>query len=160
MKNSELSSKTKSSEALLRRVFYGTSIVSIIGFLDASYLTTKYYLGTPLNCSVFEGCELVTTSQYATIFAIPVALLGAFYYLLIFILSFMYLDAGVHFITRMLPPLTLIGFFASVWFVYLQLFVIRAICIYCMGSAASSTILLIMGLAVIKSQKVGGILKS
>jgi len=154
MKNSELSSKTKSSEAFLRRLFYGASIVSFIGFLDASYLTVKHYLGVPLNCSVFEGCELVTTSQYATIFGIPVALLGAFYYLLISILSFMYLDAKASFVPRILPPLTLIGFLSSIWFVYLQLFVIRAICIYCMISAASSTTLLILGIYLLRSQKV------
>jgi uncharacterized membrane protein len=63
-------------------IIFGLIVVSFLGFLDATYLAAKHYLGAPIACSIFEGCEKVTTSQYAAVFNIPVALLGALYYLL------------------------------------------------------------------------------
>lgn len=51
----------------------GFLILGFLGFLDATYLTVKHYLGTPINCSIFEGCEKVTTSQYATVGGVPVS---------------------------------------------------------------------------------------
>jgi uncharacterized membrane protein len=128
-------------------------LVSFAGFLDASYLTAKHYLGTPIGCSIFEGCEKVTTSQYATIGAIPVALLGAIYYLALFALAVAYLDTKREKIMVFAAWLTPLGFLASLWFVYLQLFVIKAICLYCLISALTSTALFVLGLFVIKYHK-------
>ncbi len=127
--------------------------VSFIGFLDATYLAVKYYLNTPLNCSIFEGCEQVTTSQYATVAGIPVALLGAIYYLFIFFLIVAYLDTKREGLISFVARFTVVGFLVSVWFVYLQLFVIKAICLYCVISAITSTILFLLGLFVINLQK-------
>ena len=149
MKNLEISS-TKPLAIIPKWIVFTLIVVSLIGFLDATYLTVKHYLGTPLECSIFEGCEQVTTSQYATIFNIPVALGGAVYYLFIFILLIAYLDTKRNWLISVIPPITIIGFIASVWFVYLQLFVIKAICIYCLISALTSTTLFLLGLFVLK----------
>jgi uncharacterized membrane protein len=134
-------------------IIFALIFVSFIGFLDATYLTAKHYLGTPLECSIFEGCERVTTSPYATVFGIPVALLGALYYLFIFILSVAYLDTKRSLFISIIPPFTAMGLLASVWFIYLQLFVIKAICIYCVVSAVTSTALFILGIFVIRYKK-------
>ena len=152
MKNLEISS-TKPLAIIPKWIVFTLIVVSLIGFLDATYLTAKHYLGTPLECSIFEGCEQVTTSQYATIFNIPVALGGAVYYLFIFILLIAYLDTKRNWLISVIPPITIIGFIASVWFVYLQLFVIKAICIYCLISAFTSTTLFLLGLFVLKLQR-------
>ena len=128
-------------------------ILSFIGFLDATYLTVKHYLGEPLNCSLLEGCEQVTTSQYATIFNVPVALGGALYYLFIFVFSIVYFDTKNNRLLSLIPPITIIGLLASGWFIYLQLFVIKAICLYCVLSAASSTTLFILGMFILKYKR-------
>ncbi len=120
-------------------------IVSAIGFADATYLTTKHFLGTPVACSILKGCEQVTTSPYSTIGGVPVALLGSLYYLTILILSVVYLDSRKNNILNIIAKITPLGFLASLYFVYLQIFVIKAICLYCMGSAITSTILFILG---------------
>jgi uncharacterized membrane protein len=120
--------------------------VSLLGFLDATYLTIKYYQDVAPTCSLIKGCEEVTTSRYATIEGIPVALLGAIYYLSIFLLTVAYLDTKRERIFNFAARSTSIGFLASLWFVYLQLFVIKAICIYCMVSAATSTVLFGLGI--------------
>ena len=138
--------------------------VSFLGFLDASYLTVKHFVGTPLPCSVLHGCEEVTTSQYSVIGGIPVALLGAVYYLAIFILILSVLrrnmfsssgvenvaDANEDKLLNLTVRLTVIGLLASLWFIYLQLFVIKAICLYCMFSAFTSITLFVFGIIVLK----------
>ncbi|OGF49097.1 hypothetical protein A3I36_04610 [Candidatus Giovannonibacteria bacterium RIFCSPLOWO2_02_FULL_45_28] len=123
--------------------------LSLIGFLDASYLAVKHYLGEPVVCSLLEGCEEVLTSKYAIVAGVPVALFGVFYYLAVFILIILYWDTGKTQFLRFAAYLTILGFAASLWFVYLQLFVIGAICLYCMASAITSTILFMLGLFII-----------
>ncbi len=120
-------------------------ILSFIGFLDASYLTFKHYSGTPINCAIFNGCEEVTNSKYATIGPVPVALLGAIYYALIFLLVIAYLDSKNPKFFNLAALMTPLGLIASLGLVYLQLFIIKAICLYCMVSAADSTLLFVAG---------------
>ena len=122
--------------------------VSFLGFLDAAYLTAQHYLGTIPPCVITTGCETVLTSEHSVIFGIPTALLGSVYYLLLFLLAIFSIDIKRE-IIRFAAFLTPIGFFASSWFVYLQLFVIKEICSYCVVSAATSTILFVLGLLII-----------
>lgn len=124
--------------------------VSFLGFLDVTYLTAEHYLGLPLNCSVFEGCEQVVASKYATIGSIPVALFGAIYYLSIFLLAIFYLDTKRIVALILAVLLTPLGLSASLWFLYLQLFIIKALCLYCIISAISSTSLFILGIVTLK----------
>lgn len=128
-------------------------LFSFAGFLDATYLAVKHYLGTPINCSIFAGCEKVATSQYATLWSIPIALLGAIYYLFIFVSVVAYLDTKKERIMYSIARFTLIGFLASLWFLYLQLFVIKAICLYCVVSAFTSTVLFILGIILLKLRR-------
>ena len=122
--------------------------VSFLGFLDATYLTAQHYLGTIPPCVITTGCETVLTSEHSIIFGIPTALLGSVYYLLLFFLAILSLDMKSE-IIRFAAFFTPMGFLASSWFVYLQLFVIKEICFYCIVSAATSTILFILGLFII-----------
>ncbi|MBU6415406.1 vitamin K epoxide reductase family protein [Patescibacteria group bacterium] len=124
-------------------------VLSGAGFLDASYLTTKHYLGTPINCSLLNGCDAVTTSAYSMVSGLPVALLGAFYYFTIFIFVMLYVDTGavnLFFVAVLITPL---GFLASLWFMYVQIFVIHALCLYCLLSALISTLLFGFGIFVL-----------
>ncbi|HEY5648707.1 MAG TPA: vitamin K epoxide reductase family protein [Nitrospiria bacterium] len=123
-------------------------LTSLVGFADSTYLTVKHYSGTPLECTVFRDCEKVTSSSYAVVGGVPLALYGTVYYLVVFLLSVGYLDLGIGTIIKTAARITLIGFGASIVFVYLQLAVIKAVCPYCMVSAATSTILFLSALAV------------
>ncbi len=127
-------------------------IISAFGFADATYLTTQHYLGLPVACSILEGCEQVTTSPYSFIFGIPVALLGSMFYLTVLILSVIYLDSKKIKFLNFIAIITPIGFLASLYFVYLQIFVIKAICLWCMGSATTSTLLFILSLIYLHRQ--------
>lgn len=128
-------------------------IVALLGFFDAAYLTVNHYLGAPLPCSIISGCENVTTSRYATVGGIPIALFGAAYYFLIFCLGIIYLDTRKDRIIGIAARITPFGFVISLILVYTQLFVIGAICVYCVFSAIASTALFILGLYIIKKFK-------
>ncbi len=117
--------------------------VSIIGFFDAAYLTIQHYTQFTLPCTITHGCDLVTKSEYSSIMGVPVALLGAIYYLAIFLAVYIMIETKKTECLRFIAIATTFGFLFSAWFVYLQLFVILAICQYCMLSAITSTTMFI-----------------
>ncbi|MBI2037386.1 MAG: vitamin K epoxide reductase family protein [Candidatus Magasanikbacteria bacterium] len=132
---------------------FGFLAVSAVGFVDATYLTAKHFLGEPITCSILHGCEQVTASEYSIMFGLPVALLGALYYLSVLLLITIYLQTKQRAPLLLVSLLTLFGFLFSLRFVYLQIFVIKAICIFCMVSATTSTLLFIFSLTFLKKNK-------
>ncbi len=150
MLNLKLLSKT---QLTVNYIVIAMLVISLFGFADATFLTIKHYNGSDLVCGEHGGCNVVTTSEYATIFNIPVALLGSLYYLSIFLLSVGYLDSKNKTAEKLLSWLPISGLAASAWFVYLQLFVINAICVYCMGSAVTSTLLFILGMTILYKKR-------
>lgn len=129
-----------------RTLAYLFLIIGLIGFLDASYLAIKHYRGEVPPCSFVAGCEAVTTSRYSLIANVPVALLGALYYLTVLVLTIGYLDTRKPILLTLASALTPLGFLASLWFVYLQAAVIRAWCLYCLVSAGTSAALFGLGM--------------
>lgn len=121
-------------------------LFGMLGFLDAAYLTLQHFRGAEMMCGPLGDCQSVAESRYAAIGGIPIALMGAVYYLAIFFMAVAYFD------TRQLRFLgiaaigTVPGFLASVVLTLLQIFVIRAICMFCMLSAALSCLLFASGM--------------
>lgn len=119
--------------------------VSFSGFLDALYLSVERMRGVKVICVILKGCDQVTSSLYSTILTIPVAYLGMAYYLIIFSMAVWFLLFKKEQTIRLMSYMSGIGFLASTWFVYVQLFVVRAICFYCMISATTSAALFVAG---------------
>lgn len=138
------------SRHLPKWLIWSFIIISFLGFLDSSYLTIAHFTGISLRCTVFSGCNQVTTSPYSLVLGIPVALLGMFYYLTILLTTLFYFDTKKAELPKFIAWLTCLGFAASAWFVYLQIFVIKAICQYCIISAVTSTLLFIFGIIIFK----------
>ncbi|OGH92606.1 MAG: hypothetical protein A2534_00175 [Candidatus Magasanikbacteria bacterium RIFOXYD2_FULL_39_9] len=127
--------------------------LAAIGFADATYLTVKYFIGAPVTCAILKGCEQVTTSHYSLFFGQPVALAGSLYYLSVLLLTAIYLESKNRTFFLLANILTFFGFLVSARFVYLQIFVIKALCIYCMVSATTSTLLFSMSLFSLRKNK-------
>ncbi|HEV7893772.1 MAG TPA: vitamin K epoxide reductase family protein [Pyrinomonadaceae bacterium] len=124
-----------------------TALVALVGLVDASYLTIEHLSGRNVRCMIVSGCDEVLQSGYATVAGhVPVASLGALAYFAVFSLSTLALFgyAGAR---RLVPVVVALMFLATVWFVYLQAFVIRAYCVYCLLSAAVTTTLALLTLA-------------
>ena len=119
-------------------------LLGFLGFIDTLYLTYEYFAGTPVNCSILNGCDKVLTSSYSSILGVPLALIGTLYYLLVLALMAAYLGQKNKAVIKYLLGLTSLGFIISLFLVYLQFFVLKALCLYCMISALSSTLLFIL----------------
>ena len=125
---------------------------SVVGFADASYLAAKYYSGSAVECAILAGCAQVTTSQYAEIAGVSIALIGAIYYFLLFVLGVLFREKSDARFLAAIAALSSLGFLVSIWFTYLQVAVIKALCVYCLTSAASTTIIFISSLFLMKSR--------
>jgi len=145
---------TERSENRPNKIFIVLFVaISFFGFLDATYLTVKFFTGGPIPCSLLDGCDVVTKSAYATLGGIPVALLGALYYIGLFLLSLIILETKNQKLLTFLSLIPAIGFIFSIRLVYLQAFVLDAYCLYCIISAGISTILFALGIILYARQK-------
>lgn len=128
------------------------ALLSLIGLVDALYLTIEHVTGKTVQCTIVSGCSEVLSSQYAVIGQIPLAALGAAAYFTVFSLAtlaaFGYRIAGT-----LLTPLTVVMVLVSLWLIYLQAFVIRAFCQFCLLSAAISFSLFIVALVARRAQR-------
>ncbi len=122
-----------------RRLKIAQFILCLIGLGIAGYLTYVHYEGLQVACTN-TGCHTVQTSVYAKLGGIPVPVLGLVGYAGIFIALFLPGDLG-----RMGSfGLTLVGFLFSGYLTYRELFTIKAICEWCVGSAVTMTLLMIV----------------
>lgn len=119
------------------------SLLAGIGLVDAIYLTISHFQNSTPTCSLLDGCNIVLTSQYATLefagLAVPLALVGAAYYAFILTLSVGYVAVGNRHLFGVGLVVTGLGLVVSAWLVYLQAFVLEAFCQYCLLSALLTT---------------------
>ena len=117
---------------------------AMLGWVASIILTAIHFWVIPILPAGADlaGPMLVITSEWAYIGPVPLAVIGAIYYIVMIVLGSLWLSTKNETIERILLPITVVGFLASLGFVYLQLFVIGAICPFCMMSAAATTILL------------------
>jgi uncharacterized membrane protein len=124
-----------------------TALVALVGLIDASYLTVEHMTGQSVRCMIVTGCDEVLQSRYATVAGhFPVAALGALAYFAAFSLATL-AAFGYDGARRLIAPLVAVMFLATLWFFYLQAFVIHAFCAYCLLSAAVTTTLALLVLA-------------
>lgn len=123
------------------------AMLSLVGILIALYLTL-YKLGVigGLTCTV-GSCETVNTSRWATFLGLPVAAWGVGAYVALFALSLAGTAdryAGSQTISVLLVAIAAWSVLFSAWLTYLELFVIRAICIWCVASAVLLVAILVV----------------
>lgn len=128
------------------KYLYGaTALLALVGLADALYLTVQHLTGQSVRCTVTSGCSEVLSSSYAVVGGYPLAALGAAAYFTVFSLATLVLF-GYRIAGKLLLPLVGGMFLVSLYLVYLQAFVIRAFCQYCLLSAAVTTGLTILAL--------------
>ncbi|MFP8956881.1 vitamin K epoxide reductase family protein [Natrialbaceae archaeon A-CW3] len=114
--------------------------IAIIGWGASIFLTAVHFWALPLPTGIEpEGSMAVITSTWAYVGPIPLALLGAGYYVTMIVMGGLWLETKHELLERGIFLITLGGLGASAYFVYLQLGVIGAICPFCMISAAATT---------------------
>jgi len=129
------------SVARFRTVLYViVAIVSLAGLADAIYLTVQGLTGETLACGGSPDCFRVLGSQYARIGRIPVAAIGTVAYFSVFTFATFALFGYAR--ARLFLALTITAMFlATLWFLYVQAFLLHAFCRYCLFSAAVTFLL-------------------
>jgi len=117
------------------------AIVALVGLADAVYLTVHHLNGVGVQCLDGFGCEQVLTSKYAEIGGIPLSLFGAAAYFVAFSLATLAAFGNRRAWRFFFVQTTLMAAF-TVWLLYLQAFVIKAFCQFCLISAAVTFALL------------------
>ncbi len=112
-------------------------LLAFLGLADSVYLTQSETNGSPLLCDInsLTGCNIVAQSPYSQFLGIPLAEYGLLFYVVLFVIAALELAVLHHLVRRVMQGLAMAGFLMSAYFVAIQLFVIKALCIYCLLSA-------------------------
>jgi uncharacterized membrane protein len=125
-------------------------VTALIGLVDAMYLLSHRITGEPIACGLTGGCNIVAASPHSVIFGIPLSLLGVLFYFGIIVLIAIEFSSLKNFFERYIPihsaqrAYAIIGLASSAYFTYLQHFIIRAWCQYCILSAFCTVIIFII----------------
>lgn len=123
------------SRALLLSLLIG---LSLFGIADSWYLYQSAVSSTALICDLgaaLDGCNVVAQSEYSRFLGYPLALYGVGFFGLVFVLAALAWVRPVPRLWTFVLALTGLGSLASLGFLYIQFFLIKALCIYCILSA-------------------------
>jgi uncharacterized membrane protein len=145
MRHSNLSRRDPRADRWQRPGLTAELILALLGVGVASYLSAVHLSGAQALCAGLGQCELVQASEYSRLAGVPVAYLGLGTYLLVL--------AAIYGRRRWSGPaaelallaqfgLVLVGVLFSGWLTYVELFILHAICPWCVTSAV---IMLLLG---------------
>ena len=131
-----------------RRLWIAAVILAILGAADSAYLLWLKITGQVAACQGIGDCEAVNSSRYAELGGIPIALFGLLAYLLILVLFFLELKFPEWQDSLLLANfgVTLAGTLYSFYLTYLELFVLKAVCPFCVVSAVIIVVLFIISI--------------
>ena len=125
-------------------------LLALVGLLIATYLWLyKIGLLGELKCGT-GSCEYVQSSSYAELLGLPVALYGVAGYATLLGLGLAGLQpalASDRRVSVLLAALASVGFGFSLYLTAIELFVLHAICRWCVASAMIMTVTWVLSLA-------------
>ena len=119
--------------ARVRRTHPGIVLATLdqIGLAIALYLSIVALQGDLPYCGPLKGCEEVALSEYARVGGIPIAVFGVVLSISLFILAVAWTRTDRIELLAAHYGLSLLGVVFEVYFTYLELFVIGAVCVWC-----------------------------
>jgi uncharacterized membrane protein len=116
-------------------VYIIAAAIALTGLADATYLTVQHFTGENILCGGSADCARVLGSAYSHLGPIPVAGLGVLAYYTVFSLAtfaaFGHRRAG-----RLFVWVVCLMFVGTLWFLFVQAFLLHAFCRFCLLSAA------------------------
>jgi uncharacterized membrane protein len=128
------------------------AILDVVGLLVAGYLSVVELKGELPACGLIKGCEEVALSDYARIGGIPVAVFGVVLSVALLVLAVAWWRTDIYGLLLAHYGLSLVGVLFDGWFLYLQVFVIQAVCIWCVTYEVSLLLRFVIALAVYRRQ--------
>ena len=124
------------------------AVLDVIGLSIASYLSTVELQGGSLVCPIGGGCEAVAASPYSRIDGIPVAVFGVCLSLILLTLAIAWWRSNLYALLLAHYGLSLAGVIFEMYFLYLQAFVIHAVCFWCTSYGLSLILRFLIALVV------------
>ena len=149
----------------MKILLYFILFLTLAGAFDAGYLLVQTVSGKAVVCpSVPIGrfnlnqCNIVLATPFAKFVGLPTALYGLVAYLFFAILVLYSLSGKRPNTVKLLMYLSGLGVLISAYFIYMQFFVINALCFYCLISASIMILIFILSVAYnIKYSKNSGV---
>lgn len=122
-------------------------VLALFGMAVAGYLAYIETQAVAAICGPVGDCNTVQTSAYAKLFGIPIGVIGMVAYAAM-LAVWVWGRARDHGRPRcLLLAVTAFGVAFSIYLTYLEIFVIRAVCMWCLTSAVIMTALLLVSAA-------------
>lgn len=102
-----------------------------LGLVVAAYLAIVELSGGVPTCGIIAGCEEVATSQYNNFLGIPVAVFGVLLSVTLLTLALAWWRTNIYGLLLAHYALSLVGVIFDGYFLFLQVFVIKAVCVWC-----------------------------
>jgi uncharacterized membrane protein len=112
-------------------------VLDLIGLAIAGYLSVIELQGELPYCGPLKGCEEVALSQYARVGGIPVAVFGVALSISLFFLAIAWMRSGRIELLAAHYGLSLLGVVFEIYFTYLEVFLIGAVCVWCASYGVS-----------------------
>ncbi len=119
-------------------------VLTLLGIFVAGYLSWSHFSGEPVYCGGSSSCELVNNSRFAFIGRLPVSLIGLTGYLFILALSLIPPKEERQWPLLLIFGGSLIGVLLQWYLFYIELFVLRAICYWCVTSQTIITLIFLL----------------
>lgn len=133
------------STSLSNRLIF---VFSLAGLLVSAFLVYEYHFAASVVCPIGVGCDIVRTSPYSSFFGISIPVLGVAFYLGMATLAIIQSQKSNQ---KLVIRLLFLGAIAGVGFgtylTFLELFVIKAICFWCVISYIISIVILLSAIS-------------
>jgi uncharacterized membrane protein len=124
------------------------AVLDVVGLVVAAYLSVVELSGDVPACGILPGCEEVAKSPYNNFLGIPVAVFGVLLSVVLLSLALAWWKTDIYGLLLGHYALSLVGVFFDGWFLYLQVFVIEAVCIWCVTYEVSLLLRFLIALLV------------
>ncbi len=117
------------------------ALLGLPGIAVASFLTYAHWADRATVCGGIGECELVQTSEYSDIAGVPVALLGVFYFVAMAFLALVrinrikWMPGALEWVQPAALSMALAATAFIAYLTYVELFILEAICVWCVGLA-------------------------
>ena len=130
--------------------FWIILVLSCLGIFNTLYLSAHVFSKKPVKCIFFppEWCEKVQYSKFSRTLGVPNAFAGLGMYVAILVLTVLFGIGSIPFTP--IFWIVVAGFAFSLYFTFIQAFVLRAFCTWCVVSAIEFTLLFLTVVFLIK----------
>jgi len=135
-----------------KRLYIAMLCLALLGLAVATYMTIYKWTDNNTMCLGSGDCSTVNASKYSEVKGIPVALIGVLGYaailgtLVLEKRAFLLKEFFAENASLLIFGFSLTGFLFTLWLIYVEIFLIKALCPFCLASQAVMTVIFILSI--------------